>query len=155
MTQTSTTIIQAHCPRLAPHPLRVFVAILVLVEQGELQSPSSHRYLFWQPPGEQTMGSLLQLPSCVPVEFDATSNANNPACALSLSSNMWRLLMLLCSQAIDFSAGFTTPSALNSDKSQFRKPHDPESFMNVVSLVAFSFFLSKVSLSIPLPLPHH
>ncbi|XP_062462826.1 lysosomal acid lipase/cholesteryl ester hydrolase-like [Pezoporus occidentalis] len=57
---------------------------------------------------------------------------------------MWCLLMLLCSQAIAFSAGFTTtPSTLNSDKSQFRKPHDPESFMNVSEIIRYHGYPSE------------
>uniref|UniRef100_A0A672TRL4 Lipase n=1 Tax=Strigops habroptila TaxID=2489341 RepID=A0A672TRL4_STRHB len=56
---------------------------------------------------------------------------------------MWCLLMLLCSQGIAFSAGFTTPSALNSDKSQFRKTRNPESLMNVSEIIRYHGYPSE------------
>ncbi|KAM6130492.1 lysosomal acid lipase/cholesteryl ester hydrolase-like [Phoenicopterus ruber ruber] len=56
---------------------------------------------------------------------------------------MWCLLVLLCSQGIAFSAGFTTPSALNSDKSQCRKARNPESFMNVSEIIRYHGYPSE------------
>ncbi|XP_062462804.1 lysosomal acid lipase/cholesteryl ester hydrolase-like [Pezoporus occidentalis] len=54
------------------------------------------------------------------------------------------LLMLLCSQAIAFSAGFTTtPSTLNSDESQFRKTRNPESLMNVSEIIRYHGYPSE------------
>ena len=81
-------------------------------------------------------------------------NTNTTTCALSHSPKTWCLLMLLCSQGIDFLAGFTTPSTLNSDKNQYRKTRNPKCLMNIVSWVTFSLFLPKVSVPVPLPLPH-
>ncbi|XP_009998402.1 PREDICTED: lysosomal acid lipase/cholesteryl ester hydrolase-like [Chaetura pelagica] len=49
---------------------------------------------------------------------------------------MWHLLLLLCSQGIAFSAGSTTSSSLTSDKSQYAKNRNPESFMNVLPSMA-------------------
>uniref|UniRef100_A0A8B9EXG0 Lipase n=1 Tax=Amazona collaria TaxID=241587 RepID=A0A8B9EXG0_9PSIT len=51
--------------------------------------------------------------------------------------------MLFCSQAITFSAGFKTPSTLYSDKSQFRKPRNPESFMNVGEIIRYHGYPSE------------
>ncbi|NXA26067.1 LICH hydrolase, partial [Ibidorhyncha struthersii] len=56
---------------------------------------------------------------------------------------MWSLLMLLCTQGIAFSAGFTTPSSLNSDKSQYRKTRNPESFMNVSEIIRYHGYPSE------------
>ncbi|XP_065494583.1 lysosomal acid lipase/cholesteryl ester hydrolase-like isoform X2 [Caloenas nicobarica] len=53
------------------------------------------------------------------------------------------LLLLLCSQAIAFSAGFTTPSTLNSDKSQYRKTRNPECFMNVTEIIRYHGYPSE------------
>ncbi|XP_065699371.1 lysosomal acid lipase/cholesteryl ester hydrolase-like [Patagioenas fasciata] len=53
------------------------------------------------------------------------------------------LLLLLCSQAIAFSAGFTTSSALNSDKSQYRKTRNPECFMNVSEIIRYHGYPSE------------
>lgn len=89
-----------------------------------------------QPSGDSPLGSSCGIP------HHSLPNTDTPACALSHSPEMWCLLVLLCSQGIAFSAGFTTPSTLNSDTSQHRKPRNPECFMNVVSWVAFSPFLS-------------
>ncbi|XP_069652670.1 lysosomal acid lipase/cholesteryl ester hydrolase [Haliaeetus albicilla] len=56
---------------------------------------------------------------------------------------MWCLLVLLCSQGIAFSAGFTTPSTLNSDTSQHRKPRNPECFMNVSEIIRYHGYPSE------------
>lgn len=102
-----------------------------------------------QPLGASPLGSSCGIPQ------HALPNTNTPTCAFSHSPRMWCLLVLLCSQGIAFSAGITAPSTLNSDKSQYKKTPNPECFMNVVSWVTFSPFLSKASLQVPLPLPHH
>ncbi|NWU59545.1 LIPM Lipase, partial [Dromas ardeola] len=56
---------------------------------------------------------------------------------------MWFLLVLLCTQGIAFSVGFTTPSTLNSDKSQYRKTHNPECFMNVSEIIRYHGYPSE------------
>ncbi|XP_072726585.1 lysosomal acid lipase/cholesteryl ester hydrolase-like [Ciconia boyciana] len=56
---------------------------------------------------------------------------------------MWCLLVLLCSQGIAFSAGVTTPSTLNSDKSQYRKTRNPECFMNVSEIIRYHGYPSE------------
>ncbi|NXJ38802.1 LIPM Lipase, partial [Ciconia maguari] len=56
---------------------------------------------------------------------------------------MWCLLVLLCSQGIAFSAGVTTPSAPNSDKSQYRKTRNPECFMNVSEIIRYHGYPSE------------
>ncbi|XP_076194824.1 lysosomal acid lipase/cholesteryl ester hydrolase-like [Aptenodytes patagonicus] len=56
---------------------------------------------------------------------------------------MWCLLVLLCSQGIAFSAGFTAPSTLNSDKSQCRKTRNPECFMNVSEIIRYHGYPSE------------
>ncbi|NXK02205.1 LICH hydrolase, partial [Herpetotheres cachinnans] len=56
---------------------------------------------------------------------------------------MWCLLVLLCSQGIAFSAGFTTPSTLNSDTSQYRKTRNPECFMNVSEIIRYHGYPSE------------
>ncbi|NXO52201.1 LIPM Lipase, partial [Aramus guarauna] len=53
------------------------------------------------------------------------------------------LLVLLCSQAIAFSAGLTTPFTLNSDKSQCRKTRNPECFMNVSEIIRYHGYPSE------------
>ncbi|NXI53162.1 LICH hydrolase, partial [Chloroceryle aenea] len=50
---------------------------------------------------------------------------------------MWSLLMLLCSQGIAFSAGFTTPSTLNPDTDHRGKTRNPECFMNVSEIIRY------------------
>ncbi|NWH80905.1 LICH hydrolase, partial [Piaya cayana] len=55
---------------------------------------------------------------------------------------MWCLFMLLCSQVIAFSAGFT-PSTLNSDKSQNKKTPNPECFMNVSEIIRYHGYPSE------------
>ncbi|NXR05187.1 LIPM Lipase, partial [Sagittarius serpentarius] len=52
---------------------------------------------------------------------------------------MWCLLVLLCSQGIAFSAGFT----LNSDTSQYRKARNPECFMNVSEIIRYHGYPSE------------
>ncbi|NXY40298.1 LICH hydrolase, partial [Ceuthmochares aereus] len=56
---------------------------------------------------------------------------------------MWCLFMLLCSQGIAFSAGFTTPSILNSDNSQNKKTRNPECFMNVSEIIRYHGYPSE------------
>ncbi|XP_026706835.1 lysosomal acid lipase/cholesteryl ester hydrolase-like [Athene cunicularia] len=56
---------------------------------------------------------------------------------------MWCLLVLLCSQGIVFSTGFRTPSALNSDTSQYRKTYNPETFMNVSEIIRYHGYPSE------------
>ncbi|KAM7102935.1 lysosomal acid lipase/cholesteryl ester hydrolase-like [Ciconia maguari] len=56
---------------------------------------------------------------------------------------MWCLLVLLCSQGIAFSAGVTTPSTPNSDKSQYRKTRNPECFMNVSEIIRYHGYPSE------------
>ncbi|NXN73257.1 LICH hydrolase, partial [Himantopus himantopus] len=56
---------------------------------------------------------------------------------------MWSLLVLLCTQGIAFSAGFTIPSSLNSDKSQYKKTCNPESFMNVSEIIRYHGYPSE------------
>ncbi|KAK2523505.1 hypothetical protein Q9233_009845 [Columba guinea] len=53
------------------------------------------------------------------------------------------LLLLLCSQAIAFSAGFTTSSTLNQDKRQYRKTRNPECFMNVSQIIRYHGYPSE------------
>ncbi|NXE26353.1 LICH hydrolase, partial [Ardeotis kori] len=56
---------------------------------------------------------------------------------------MWCLLVLLCSQRIAFIAGFTMPSTLNSDKSQYRKTRNPECLMNVSEIIRYHGYPSE------------
>nr|XP_005503049.1 lipase member M [Columba livia] len=56
---------------------------------------------------------------------------------------MWCLLLLLCSQAIAFLAGFTTSSTLNQDKKQYRKTRNPECFMNVSEIIRYHGYPSE------------
>ncbi|NXX43511.1 LIPM Lipase, partial [Tricholaema leucomelas] len=56
---------------------------------------------------------------------------------------MWCLLVLLCSQGIAFSAGFTTSSTLNSDTSHCRKTRNPECFMNVSEIIRYHGYPSE------------
>ncbi|XP_040463283.1 lysosomal acid lipase/cholesteryl ester hydrolase-like [Falco naumanni] len=56
---------------------------------------------------------------------------------------MWRLLVLLCSQGIAFSEGFTTPSTLNSHTSQYGKTRNPECFMNVSEIIRYHGYPSE------------
>ncbi|KAM6415708.1 lysosomal acid lipase/cholesteryl ester hydrolase-like [Rhynochetos jubatus] len=56
---------------------------------------------------------------------------------------MWCLLVLLCSQAIAFSAGLTTPCTLNLDKSEYRKTRNPECFMNVSEIIRYHGYPSE------------
>ncbi|XP_054238646.1 lysosomal acid lipase/cholesteryl ester hydrolase-like [Indicator indicator] len=56
---------------------------------------------------------------------------------------MWCLLVLLCSQGIGFSAGFATPSTLNSDTSHCRKTRNPECFMNVSEIIRYHGYPSE------------
>ncbi|NXX84720.1 LICH hydrolase, partial [Urocolius indicus] len=56
---------------------------------------------------------------------------------------MWCLLLLLCSQGIVFSTGFTTPCTLNSDTSPHRKSRNPECFMNVSEIIRYHGYPSE------------
>ncbi|NXC45973.1 LIPM Lipase, partial [Penelope pileata] len=56
---------------------------------------------------------------------------------------MWCLLVLLCSQGVAFSAGFTNPLTLNSGEGLHRKNHDPESFMNVSEMIRHQGYPSE------------
>jgi len=62
---------------------------------------------------------------------------------------MWCLLVLLCSQVVAFSAGFTAPHTLKSEEGLHRKQRNPEDLMNVVSCVIFSAYLLNVSFTTP------
>ncbi|NXP29904.1 LIPN Lipase, partial [Scytalopus superciliaris] len=56
---------------------------------------------------------------------------------------MWCLLMLLCSQGIAFSAGFTAPSTLSADTSPNKKTRNPECFMNVSEIIRYHGYPSE------------
>ncbi|NXW61871.1 LIPM Lipase, partial [Eurystomus gularis] len=56
---------------------------------------------------------------------------------------MWYLVGLLCSQGIIFSAGFTTPSTLNTDTGRYRKTSNPECFMNVSEIIRYHGYPSE------------
>ncbi|NXP29901.1 LICH hydrolase, partial [Scytalopus superciliaris] len=56
---------------------------------------------------------------------------------------MWCLLMLLCSQGIAFSAGFTAPSTLSADTSLYKKTRNPECFMNVSEIIRYHGYPSE------------
>ncbi|XP_048801044.1 gastric triacylglycerol lipase-like [Lagopus muta] len=50
---------------------------------------------------------------------------------------MWCLLVLLCSQAVAFSAGFTALHALKSEEGLHRKQRNPEDLMNVNEMIRY------------------
>lgn len=50
---------------------------------------------------------------------------------------MWCLLVLLCSQVIAFSAGFTAPHTLKSEEGLCRKQRNPEDLMNVSEMIKY------------------
>ncbi|NXV08126.1 LIPM Lipase, partial [Cettia cetti] len=50
---------------------------------------------------------------------------------------MWCLLVLLCSQGIAFSAGFTVASTPGVDTSHYKKSRNPECFMNVSEIIRY------------------
>ncbi|NXI68911.1 LIPM Lipase, partial [Anseranas semipalmata] len=56
---------------------------------------------------------------------------------------MWCLLMLLCSQGVALSAGFTAPSSLYSEGRQPRKHRNPEDFMNVSEIIRYHGYPSE------------
>ncbi|NWV11843.1 LICH hydrolase, partial [Ptilonorhynchus violaceus] len=56
---------------------------------------------------------------------------------------MWCLLVLLCSQGIAFSAGFTAAPTPSVDTSQCKKTRNPESFMNVSEIIRYHGYPSE------------
>ncbi|NXU19247.1 LICH hydrolase, partial [Pardalotus punctatus] len=56
---------------------------------------------------------------------------------------MWCLLVLLCSQGIAFSAGFTAASPPTADTSRCKKTRNPECFMNVSEIIRYHGYPSK------------
>ncbi|XP_015143902.2 lipase member M [Gallus gallus] len=50
---------------------------------------------------------------------------------------MWCLLVLLCSQVVAFSAGFTAPHTLKSEEGLHRKQRNPEDLMNVTEMIRY------------------
>ncbi|XP_048802752.1 lipase member M-like [Lagopus muta] len=57
---------------------------------------------------------------------------------------MWCLLVLLCSQAIAFSAGFTALHALKSEEGLHRKQRNPEDLMNVTEMIRYHGYPSEM-----------
>ncbi|NXK58574.1 LICH hydrolase, partial [Sylvietta virens] len=53
---------------------------------------------------------------------------------------MWCLLVLLCSQGVAFSAGFTAASTAGADASRCKKSRNPECFMNVSEIIRYHGF---------------
>ncbi|NXA62733.1 LICH hydrolase, partial [Mohoua ochrocephala] len=56
---------------------------------------------------------------------------------------MWCLLVLLCSQGIAFSAGFTAASIPSADASRCKKSRNPECFMNVSEIIRYHGYPSE------------
>ncbi|XP_072196368.1 lipase member M-like [Excalfactoria chinensis] len=56
---------------------------------------------------------------------------------------MWCFLMLLCSQATAFSAGFTSPHTLKSEEGLHRKQYNPENLMNVTEMIRYHGYPSE------------
>ncbi|NWZ63828.1 LIPM Lipase, partial [Acrocephalus arundinaceus] len=56
---------------------------------------------------------------------------------------MWCLLVLLCSQGIAFSAGFTAASTPGADMSRYKKSRNPECFMNVSEIIRYHGYPSE------------
>ncbi|NXI28424.1 LIPM Lipase, partial [Sterrhoptilus dennistouni] len=56
---------------------------------------------------------------------------------------MWCLLMLLCSQGIAFSAGFTAAFTPGADTNRCKKSRDPECFMNVSEIIRYHGYRSE------------
>ncbi|XP_015722333.1 lysosomal acid lipase/cholesteryl ester hydrolase-like [Coturnix japonica] len=50
---------------------------------------------------------------------------------------MWCLLVLLFSQAVAFSAGFTSPHTMKSEEGLHRKQRNPENLMNVSEMIRY------------------
>ncbi|XP_015488738.1 lysosomal acid lipase/cholesteryl ester hydrolase-like [Parus major] len=56
---------------------------------------------------------------------------------------MWCLLVLLCSQGIAFSAGFTAVPTAGADTNRCKKSRNPECFMNVSEIIRYHGFPSE------------
>ncbi|NWZ80317.1 lysosomal acid lipase/cholesteryl ester hydrolase-like isoform X1 [Poecile atricapillus] len=56
---------------------------------------------------------------------------------------MWCLLVLLCSQGIAFSAGFTAAPTAGADTNRCKKSRNPECFMNVSEIIRYHGFPSE------------
>ncbi|NXO20410.1 LICH hydrolase, partial [Cisticola juncidis] len=56
---------------------------------------------------------------------------------------MWSLLVLLCSQGVAFSEGFTAASSPGADTSLCKKSRNPECFMNVSEIIRYHGFPSE------------
>uniref|UniRef100_A0A8C9UIA9 Lipase n=1 Tax=Serinus canaria TaxID=9135 RepID=A0A8C9UIA9_SERCA len=56
---------------------------------------------------------------------------------------MWCLLVLLCSQGVAFSAGFTSASTADVDISHCKKSRNPECFMNVSEIIRYHGYPSE------------
>ncbi|NWZ04354.1 LIPM Lipase, partial [Agelaius phoeniceus] len=56
---------------------------------------------------------------------------------------MWCLLVLLCSQGIAFSAGFSAASSAGVDTSRCKKSRNPECFMNVSEIIRYHGYPSE------------
>ncbi|OXB74196.1 UNVERIFIED_CONTAM: hypothetical protein H355_014579 [Colinus virginianus] len=66
-----------------------------------------------------------------------SEQSKHTASALSHSPKMWCLLVLLCSQAIGISEGFTAPYTLKLEEGLHRKQRNPEDLMNVSEMIRY------------------